>query len=212
MLEANPSSISSTTGDDLTPLMLAASEGDVEVIRTILDKAGMEKRTFVNVQNSAGNSALHICVWNGHEECCRVLVEEFGADVGAKNKDKMSPIQFAAAGNHVNIVEYLGSVSVETDTETFSASGLNSLHRACMHGALETVMALVARSKMDPNVAAYGSGNNALHLAAMGGYTSIVKYLVENTSVERNAQNKSGLTALHFACAGCVLHEYEISF
>ena len=183
--------------------MIAAVEGNIHIIKLFRELMAETLSEFFNFQNDSGNSALHYCVWNGHEDCCKYLVEECGADYMLKNKDGMTPIQFAAAANHANLVDYLSSFGAETIT-SMSATGLNNLHRACMHGALDTVISLVSKQKMNPSIAALRTGNSPLHLAAKGGYNGIVRFLLAQPETDKDAQNKHGLTPLHFACNGSV--------
>ena len=201
ILKKDVTHVNDPSSDDKTALMIAAIEGNIDVIRVLRAAAENFIADFANVQNETGNSALHYCAWSGQEECCRYLVEECGADLMRKNKDGMMPIQFAAAANHAGLIDYLSSFGVEA-VASVSASGLNNLHRACMHGSLDTVVTLVTKQCMNPNVAALGTGNTALHLAAKGGYNEIIRFLLTQPGIELNAQNKHGLTPLHFACNG----------
>lgn len=202
ILRKDPSLVNERSAEDKTGLMIAAIEGNAEVIKSlkcfISSKGVLE---FVNFQNETGHSALHYCAWSGHEECCRLLVEECRADVTLKNRDGMMAIQFAAAANHAGLIGYLSSFGSEA-VASLSASGLNNLHRACMHGALDTAIALVSVQHMNPNAAALGTGNAPLHLAAKGGYNEIIRFLLDQPGIDLNAQNKHGLTPLHFACNG----------
>ena len=182
--------------------MLAAAEGSTDVIKILMATTSPQSQSeFVNLQNTAGNSALHYGVWNGHEDCCKYLVDNYNANPMLKNKDGMTPIQFAAAANHAGLVGYLSSFGSEA-VSSVSASGLNNLHRACMHGAFDTVVALVSVQQMDPSIHALGTGNTAIHLAAKGGYNDIVRFLLDQSLTDKDAQNKHGLTPLHFACNG----------
>ena len=202
MVLKDPSSIRSLSEDGKTPLMFAAAEGNIASINSLI--AVDNSSECINYQNSIGNSALHYAVWNGHDECTRHLIEECGADPMLTNKDGMTPIQFAAAANHIGLLDYLSS-SVNNAVSSTSVSGLNNLHRACMHGSMEVVMLLVNKQNMDPNTPATGTGNTPLHLAAQGGYNDIVTFLLNQANIKFNSQNNHGLTALHFACNGYIL-------
>jgi ankyrin repeat protein len=202
LIQKDPSCINVMSADDKTALMLAAAEGSTDVVRVLAAAAAAADSTeFINFQNAAGNSALHYGVWNGHEECSKYLVENCNADPMLKNKDGMTAIQFASAANHASLVDYLSSFGSDA-IDSMSASGLNNLHRACMHGALDTVVALVSKQHMDPSTHALVTGNTAIHLAAKGGYNDIVRFLLDQPATNKNAQNKHGLTPLHFACNG----------
>lgn len=201
IVERDVSIVNAPSSDDKTALMIAAVEGNTDCIRVLRGAKSDTLPELIDYQNGSGNSALHYCVWNGHEECCKFLVEECGADHMLINKDGMTPVQFAAAANHTGLIEYLSSFGTDV-IQSISASGLNNLHRACMHGSFDTVVALVTKQHMNPNVAALGTGNTPLHLAAKGGYNDIIRFLLDQQEIEVNAQNKHGLSPLHFACNG----------
>jgi hypothetical protein len=73
---------------------------------------------------------------------CRFLVEQMGADVSARTHEQMTALQFASAGNHLNIVKFLQDQSAALNTAN-SGSGQTPLHKACMFGSLETVRHLI---------------------------------------------------------------------
>jgi ankyrin repeat protein len=197
--------LESCTEDGRSPLMVAAAENAVEIMRLLCAQVKTlngDVASYVMKADAAGNTALHHAAWRGNLPACRTLIEELGCDNPfVKNNDGMTPQQFAAAGNHTEVVEYLLRLQ-ETAHHGAEASktGINDLHRACMHGALETVALLLSRHQADAS-ARTSNGNNALHVAAQNGYASIVKYLVEEAGVEMNVQNKFGLTPLHLGCS-----------
>jgi ankyrin repeat protein len=180
--------------------MIAAAEGSVEIINLLLDTLrSIGDANGVGDQDSVGNTALHYASWQGHLDCCKLLIEH-KANPLLKNKDGMPPVHFAAAGNHILVVEYLMSLeSAATDPEVISPGGLNNLHRACMHGSLETVRALVEKHRADISSKSGQNGNTPLHFAAHGGYIEIVKFLIE-CGAAVNDCNDYGLTPLHLAC------------
>jgi ankyrin repeat protein len=197
--------LESCTEDGRSPLMVAAAEDAVDVMRLLcayVRKLNGDTTSYAMKVDAVGNTALHHAAWRGNAMACRALIEELGCDNPfVKNNDGMTPQQFAAAGNHTEVVEYLLHLQETThhDAEA-SNTGINDLHRACMHGALETVALLLSRHQAEAS-ARTSNGNNALHVAAQNGYPAIVKYLVEDAGVDMNAQNKYGLTPLHLGCS-----------
>lgn len=198
--------------------MIAAFEGNIDVLRLLQahisarsSSSALASSLDINAQDSVGNTALHHCCFGGNLACAQYLVDEGGADYLLKNKEGMLPIQFAVAGNHTALVSYLhklplttsGNSGVTPGSDDASESGINSLHRAAMHGSLETLQMLI-----DENIIAGNSPmpnlNTALHLSSQRGMGNIVNYLITHPSidVDINAQNEFGLSPLHFACIG----------
>lgn len=216
--------------DGRTARMIAAFEGHIDVLRLLQTHifahssapAGTDivlpqpfSSLDINAQDSAGNTALHHCCFGGSVACAQYLVDECGADYLLKNKEGMLPIQFAVAGNHTELVSYLHKLPPITTTTTStsnaninssddaSESGINSLHRAAMHGSLETLKMLIDEKIIEGN-SPMPNLNTALHLSSQRGMSHIVDYLITHPSidVDINAQNEYGLSPLHFACIG----------
>jgi ankyrin repeat protein len=145
------------------------------------------------------NNALHYAVWGGNINTVRFIMDTCKIDASIPNKEGLLPVQLAAASNNVELVSLLND-----STDSRSASGYTSLHRACMYGALETVVSLSRDARVDV-FAKTNTDQSALHLAAKGGYFAVVKYLVDEASLDINATDEFQLTPLHVACYGYVL-------
>lgn len=71
-------------------LFLAATEGRIVTVETILDK-GAE----VNAKNSKGRTALMLAALNSHKDTVEILLNK-GADVNIKNNEGMTALMYAA--------------------------------------------------------------------------------------------------------------------
>ena len=197
--------------------MIAAFEGHIDALRLLQTHISTQASALtaaaaslhINTQDAAGNTALHHCCFGGNLACAQYLVEECDADYLLKNKEGMLPVQFAVAGNHTALVSYLHKLPPPTsstptaDNDDASESGINSLHRAAMHGSLETLKMLIDEKIIEGN-SPMPNLNTALHLSSQRGMNHIVDYLISHSSidVDINAQNEFGLSPLHFACIG----------
>lgn len=207
LLEHCPELCEQRTEDGRTAAMIAAYEGNIEVLRALFRSPSPQPGRDEAV-DEAGNSALHHCCFGGSLDCAKFLVENENclANPRLRNKEGLLPTQFAVAGNHTSLVSYLHQLDAgrgEKGEEDCSDAGINSLHRAAMHGSLETLQMLieeniVAGDSTMPNL------NTALHIAAHRGRSNIVQYLLgrPDLCIDVNAQNEYGLAPLHFACLG----------
>lgn len=140
----------------------------------------------------------------------KYLLEENHFDPTAKNGEGLGAMQFAAAGKHVDIVNFLLKYNPNQVVDEISDSGFNSLHRAAISGSLDTIKLLLSAkgSQDSPEISVECRAHNGcsvLHLAAQFGNIEIVQYLVEEFNAGINVQNEYSLTPLHFACIGCVI-------
>lgn len=120
---------SKTAGEGKTALMIAAFEGHIEVVKLLAP-------TSIDDVDTAGNSCLHYSAWGGRLDVTKYLIETCGiACKKCLNNEGLSPLQFAAAGNHVDILEYLTSLDEELSLLHVSSCGdlgYFPLHRACV--------------------------------------------------------------------------------
>jgi hypothetical protein len=78
-------------------LLLAADAGDVELVRRLMraPKASADQ-LFRHPKFNRRCTALHYASRSGHLDLVQVLVEEFGANVDAKEKEDWTPVYYAA--------------------------------------------------------------------------------------------------------------------
>jgi ankyrin repeat protein len=156
--------------------------------------------------DTLGNNALHYACWGGNFLIVKSLIEENIIDPSIKNAEGLTAIQFAIAGKHIEIVQYLSKLSSGRLAAETTDSGLTGLHRAAIYGSLETIKLLLSANSETADAVSVDSraynGNTVLHLSAQHGGMDIVKYFIEECKAEINAQNDYDLTPLHFACLG----------
>ncbi len=114
----------------------AASEGDVERIRSLL-AAGAK----VNEQGRDGQTALHLAVKGGHKGVVELLIAK-GADVNAKDQYETTPLHLAASAGHKEIVQLLLSGGADVNALQGEIRW-TPLHSACVFGHTEVAELLI---------------------------------------------------------------------
>jgi len=190
----------SKTEDGRTGFLIACFEGHIDVLKLLSSTPGLE-----NAVDDAGNSAMHYASWGGQLKVIQYLLSSCFRDNEAAamsriNNEGMTCLQLAAAGNHVDIVQYLSTTSSHS-MQAVSDSGHNALHRATMHHALGSIKLLLEQGAQDIN-AKSASGLTALHFAAKHGFLEAVQLFLQRDDVDVNAATDFGLTPLSYACVG----------
>lgn len=87
--------------DGCTPLMAAAINGYIGIVRLLLDN-----KANINAKNDLGWMALHMAVNICHDEMVRLLIER-GADLYAKDIYGSTPLNVAKNSSYCSIVEII---------------------------------------------------------------------------------------------------------
>jgi ankyrin repeat protein len=163
-------------------------------------------------RNSEGMLPIHFAAAGNHTSLVRYLHQLSTSSVCecvSKGEGKCSGECKMSVGEGVS-ESSSGDNTIATATAT-SDSGINTLHRAAMHGSLETLQLLINEQLTAVNSTTLNM-NTALHLASQRGMLNIVDFLLTHSvtqasegvgvEVDVNAQNQYGLSPLHFACIG----------
>lgn len=206
--------------DKCTSLTLASSQGNLSVLRYLLEQKHSNKLL---------DECLLLACDEGHFDIVRYLVEH-GAHVDFPDKGEIllnepSPLHCAASGGYLDIVKYLVMVGADLN---YTAAHLNiPIQDACEAGHLDVVSYLAEHQGMNCVDLALFSGCKSGHLniiqqlverhngldeltphhlstAAEHGHLEIVKYL-ESKGVLYSA-DPPGYTPLNAACAGGHMH------
>jgi ankyrin repeat protein len=139
LLDANPHLIEARdpSNFELTPLMTAAAEGHVGVMRLLLER-GAE----VNADCKYHETALHYAAENGHEEVVSILLS-CGADPSRKdNILRNTPLMYASRNGHLGAARQLLQVR-ECGLDEGNNDGCTALWGACLMGHVEILRALL---------------------------------------------------------------------
>jgi ankyrin repeat protein len=178
-----------------TPLMYAASWGNAEHVRLLL-----ERGAFVSSSNLHGTTSAHKAAEYGFDEVLKELIS-FGADVNCKDVLSTRPLHCAVHGDHVDAAALL--IAAGADINALDGAGFCSLHIAVAKKHLKSVCLLLQHPTLNLNLRS-PSGRVALHFAAEIGeefeHVYIMEKLLEQ-ACDVNAQDKNKRTPLHSAMA-----------
>lgn len=114
--------VCNSIGEGLTPLMQAASSGNIAVAKTLI-----EHGANVNKSNRFGGTPLHRAASHGRSEFLRLLIDS-GADINAANVNGTTALTFAAYKGYPACVALL--LEHGAHTEISGGNGFTALSRA----------------------------------------------------------------------------------
>lgn len=91
-----------------TPIHMAAANGHYETVKYLLSLVEHDIAVeLVNALNESGNTPLHWACYNGHLDIVKLLVEEFGAEVYAKNSSHHDALFEAESNGQTEVGNWL---------------------------------------------------------------------------------------------------------
>ncbi len=188
ILEGDPAQIEALNASKSTPLIVAASNGHIQVIAFLLDKGA-----DIQAVNKWRRTALHYAADGSHMEAAKLLLEK-GADINGHKDFPYTPLHIASARGDEEMVDLL--LSKGADVNIQSSSGY-PLHRA-VNGGNTNIIRKLLKAGADINAVITSLGWTPLHQAASSGRFEAAEVLVEK-GINLNTVDKFGATALHYA-------------
>ncbi|XP_040611478.1 ankyrin repeat domain-containing protein 16 isoform X2 [Mesocricetus auratus] len=174
---------------DWTPLMMACTRKNLEVIQDLVEYGANPL-----LKNKDGWNSFHIASREGDPVILRCHYEP-----DCRDNCGVTPFMDAIQCGHVDIAKLL----LEKHKACSSAEdslGAQALHRAAVTGQDEAIRFLVSCLGIDIDVRAK-TQLTALHYAAKEGQTSTVQTLL-SLGADINSKDERNRSALHLACAG----------
>ncbi|KAL6644836.1 hypothetical protein ACP70R_016444 [Stipagrostis hirtigluma subsp. patula] len=174
-------------------LHIAAKQGDVDVVRELLQALPELSMTV----DSSNTTALNTAATQGHMDVVRLLLSVDGSLALIARSNGKTALHSAARNGHVEVVRALleaePGIALRVDKK-----GQTALHMAVKGTNLDLVDALLAGEPSMLNLTD-NKGNTALHIASRKARTPIIKRLLELPGTDLKAINRSRETALDTA-------------
>ncbi len=182
-----------------TALMLAAQNGNLQIVDALLDRPGAK----LDKKDLDGNTALSLATIAGQYEIVATLLEHKGIDVNSQNSHGSTALILAATAKggrkeneaKISIAELLlieganGSIKDHEGGGTAILRAVDSGNEAMVKLFLDYNADITIRDDLDRGL---------LHSAAIDGYEGIVRLLLEK-GLSVNTHDQNGKTPLHDA-------------
>ncbi|XP_050507031.1 ankyrin repeat domain-containing protein 17-like isoform X3 [Diabrotica virgifera virgifera] len=153
-----------------TPLMEAAQEGHLDLVRFLLENAAN-----FHAQTQTGDTALTYACENGHTDVADLLLQ-YGADLEHESEGGRTPLMKACRAGHMCTVQFLISKGANVRRQTTN-NDHTPLSLACAGGHLPVVELLLSHNA-DPNHKLKDNSTMLIE-AAKGGHTNVVQLLLD---------------------------------
>ncbi|CAL5436790.1 unnamed protein product [Camellia sinensis] len=187
---------SSPSGESRTSCLLnAALTGNLKLLTKLaeeLDYGDGLAKTFMDVKDSGGRSALHFAAAGGKTHVCKYLVQELKLNVNLKDGIGDTPLNHATIGQHYQTAVFL--VENGANPNMANDKGFIALHYAAEKGHKEFLRLLISKGA---EVDAKSDSGTPLQCAAAKGRKEAVKILLD-----RNANTQFGLSSYFYTVGG----------
>ena len=191
LVEVEHYSPNQRNGEGVSPLYIAANEGNLEACKLLIGLFGVNP----NEPSQSGQdfTPLHAAVINGRLPVIDYLVSLPQVNVNRMDNEGKHPL-----GRNTTLAEHRELIWIRWFDEPYkSPRGLTPLHYAVLMGFMEAITLLVnhPRIKMDSGTT---EGITPLHLAVSD--PNVLKMMLDaHPTADVNCRDREGLTPLHWA-------------
>lgn len=182
--------VDNASDEGVTPLLAAASEGHVSILKKLLSTG----KADVNAKDKEGTNSLMAAAARGHLECIQSLITAEGIDVNSQNVDGHTALMFAYNGkNQVETLWERYSQFVSDAEREKGAGGVAAIEGGEDAAGEGDESALASNDKKDID----DGGTGPLIQEALTNHTTLVDLLV-NAGADGSLKDKEGHVASDF--------------
>ncbi len=163
---------------DMTPLFIAAENGNLEVAQLLL-----EFNASLTQKSNELWTPLHISAFRGQFKMVKFLIES-GSDVNSRTSSGSTPLILASENGHLRIVEHL--LQNGANLKLCQNNGKSALYLASANGHYETVTVLEPKSDLTKLCPNQTSAKNPMYIAAINNHESILLYFMTKQNSKTN--------------------------
>lgn len=195
-LVALPIDVNDTNSCKWSPMMWAASNGNVAIVRCLLDAGA----TVYEPRDHRHFDCLLLACQNGHlgvlKEITKKYPEWFKRDI--RSDASWTPLMCAVKNNHIEVVKYLIEHGVNAELRTHY--GISAMHIAVSRETAQMSLDLLRAlwPACDCN-AIDDTGKSVLMWACSSGNLSSARELLERMGADVNATSDNGMSVLEHA-------------
>ena len=152
-----------------TPLHEAASSGDVDKVRELLEGGKCD----VNCVDWHGCTPLHMAADRGHLGVASVLMSQFITNIDAHNRHGETPLHLAIETGHLDMVKALVS-KFKADVNACTNTGITAFEMAVNSNNEQLALVLMNEFQCDTK-----GGTPYIHTACKRGWVNLVRALVQ---------------------------------
>jgi len=184
LIESDISILESKQEHNMTPLMFAASEGNYELTKLLINKGA-----DIHYTRPLGFSTIFMPSMFGHFEIVKLLVES-GVDINIEDRWGRTALYVAINFGTKEIAEYLVEHGAKIPVKDFL------LHHALAKGMTGIVEFMLENGA---NSTSFNDNDGTiLHSAAKGNQATLVKEMID-MGLNIDLKNRYGLAPIHFA-------------
>jgi ankyrin repeat protein/L-ascorbate metabolism protein UlaG (beta-lactamase superfamily) len=187
LLDEDPALINDRDADGMTPLNLAAINGNYEIVKELLIR-----NADINIGDVDNSQPIHLAAISGNVQIAELILAS-GADINEQDNNGTTPLGFAVGRRQIDMTRYL--LEKGADINIRNAEGMTPLFFA---GSPE-IAEIILDGGADVNVQA-NDGTTPLLAVVWRGRADLASYLLVR-GADPNLFNNAGLTPL-FALNG----------
>ncbi|XP_016139601.1 ankyrin repeat domain-containing protein 16-like [Sinocyclocheilus grahami] len=228
-LIARGAKIDSLKKADWTPLMMACTRRNLEVVLELLNHGAdpmlqnkdgwnsfhiacregdlaithhllLAKPEVWKTKSKTGRTPLHTAAMHGCEDAVKILLQSCSYEPDGKDSCGVTPFMDAIRNGHKATAKLLLE-NHQASPSAVDILGAQPLHQASVTAQEEALSFLVRNLGIDINSRATKLELTALHYAAKEGHTNAIKTLLA-LGADLHARDTKGRSALHMACIG----------